>query len=82
MNSPFSRKLYLVSLFPDRMEDLEWPKKLCLQLLILFNLNVFAIQPNIITGGIASRLDAFIVGPFLKFLGMVEVLSTNNHQFS
>ena len=64
------------------MEDSEWPKELCLQLLVLFGLDVFAVQSNFITGGIASRLDAFIVGPFLKFLSVVEVFSANNHQLS
>ena len=43
-------------------------------------LDVFAIQLNFITGSIAGRLDTFIVGPFLKFLGMVEVVYANNHQ--
>ena len=57
-------------------------KELCLQVLISFGLDIFAVQPNFITGGIAPRLDAFIVGPFLEFLGMVEVLSANDHQFS
>ena len=61
------------------MEDLEWPKELCFQLPVSFGLDVFAIQPNFITRSIAPRLDAFIVGPFLKFLGMVEVLFANNH---
>ena len=64
------------------MEDSEWPKELCLQLPVSFGLDVFAIQPKFITGGIAPRLDAFIVGPFLEFLGMVEVLSTNDYQLS
>ena len=64
------------------MKDPEWPKKLCLQLPVLFSLDIFAIQPNFITRSIAFRLNAFIVGPFLKFLGMVEVFSTNDHQLS
>ena len=34
--------------------------------LISFGLNIFGIQPNIITKGIASRLNAFIISPFEK----------------
>ena len=64
------------------MEDSKWPKELCLQLLVLFGLDIFTIQPNFITEKIAPRLDAFIMGPFLEFLGMVEVFSANNYQLS
>ena len=48
-------------------------EELCLQFLVLFGLDIFTVQPNFIIGDIVSRLDAFIVGPFSKFLGMVEV---------
>ena len=61
------------------MEDSEWPKKLCLQLPVLFGLDIFAVQPNFIIRGIAPRVDAFIVSLLLKFLSMVEVFSANNH---
>ena len=50
--------------------------------MVLFGLNIFAVQPNFITGGIAPRLNAFIVGQFLKFFGMVKVLFGNDHQLS
>ena len=82
MDSPILRKLQLVYLFPDRMEDSKRPKKLCLQLPVAFGLNIFAVQPNFFAGGVASRFDSLIVSSFLKFLGMVEVFSANNHQFS
>ena len=48
----------------------------------MFGFDIFGIQPNFIAGGIASRLDAFIVSLFLKFLGMVEVFAANDHQLS
>ena len=64
------------------MEDSERPKELCLQLPVLFDLDIFAIQPNFITKGIALRLDAFLVGPFLKILCIIEVFSANDHQLS
>ena len=62
------------------MEYPERPKKLCLQFAITLGFDVFAIQPNFVTGGIASRLNTFVVGPLLKFLSMVEVFLANNHQ--
>ena len=64
------------------MKHFKQSKKLCLQLPVLFGLDVFAIQPNFITGGIAPRLDAFIIGSLLEFLGIVEILTSNNHQLS
>ena len=82
MDSLFLRKLQLVCLFPDRMEDLEPPKELCLQLPVAFGLDIFAVQPNFLAGGVAPRFDSLIVSSFLKFLGMVEIFSANNHQFS
>ena len=82
MDSPLLRELQLVCLFPDRIEDLERPKELCLQLLVAFGLDIFAIQPNFFTRGIAPRFYSLIVSSFLKFLGMVEVFLANNHQFS
>ena len=82
MDSPLLRELQLVCLFPDRMEDSERPKELCLQLPVAFGLDIFAVQPNFLAGGIAPRFDSFIVSSFLKFLGIVEVFSANNHQFS
>ena len=64
------------------MKDLEWSKELRFQLPISFCLDVFTIQPYLVTEGIASRLNAFIVGSLLKFLSVVEVFSANNYQLS
>ena len=64
------------------MEDLKKSKKLYFQLLVFFNLDIFSIQPNFIARGIACRLDAFIIGLFLKILSIVEIFSINNYQFS
>ena len=82
MDSPFLRKLQLVCLFSDRMEDSERPKELCFQLSVVFGLDIFAVQPNFLVGGVASRFNSLIVSSFLRFLGMVEVFSVNNDQFS
>ena len=64
------------------MKYLKQSKELCLLLPVLFGLDVFAIQLNIFARSIAPRLDALIVGPLLKFFGMVEVLMANDHQLS
>ena len=82
IDSPLLRKLQLVCLFPNGMEDSERLKELCLQLLVAFGLDIFAVQPNFLARGVAPRLDSLIVSSLLKFLGMVEVFSANNHQFS
>ena len=47
----------------------------------MYGLGIFAVQPNFIAGGIASKFDSLIVTSFLKFLGMVEIFLANNHQF-
>ena len=49
---------------------------------VSFDLDIFAIQPNFVTESIASRLNGFVVGSLLKFLSVVEVFSTKNHQLS
>ena len=48
----------------------------------MLGLDIFAVQPNFLTGRIALGFDSFIVSPFLKFLGMVEIFLANNHQLS
>ena len=65
MDSPLFRKLQLVRLLPDRMEHPERPKELCLQLPVAFGLDIFAVQPNFLAGGVAPRFDSFIVSSFL-----------------
>ena len=67
------KKLQFIYLLLDKMEYLEWPKKLCFQISVMLNLDILAIQPNFLIKGIAPRFDFFIVGSFLKFLGMVEI---------
>ena len=54
--------------------------KLGFQLAIPLSSEVFATQPNLVTQGIALRLDSLIVGLLLKFLGVVEILLTNGHE--
>ena len=57
-------------------------KKLDFQLVILLNFEIFAIQPDLVAQGIASRLDSLIMGLFLKFLDMVKILLINDHEVS
>ena len=82
MDFPLFRKLQLVCLFSNRIEDSERLKKLCLQLPVAFGLNIFAVQPNFLARSVTPRLDSLIVSLLLKFLGMVEVFLANSHQFS
>ena len=62
------------------MDHPERPKERYLQLLVMFGLDVFAIQPNFLAKGIASRFDSFIVNLFLKLLGIIKVFLANNYQ--
>ena len=73
------RKLQLVRLILNRMEHPEWPIEICLQIPIVFDLVIFAVQPNFLVGSVIPRFDSFIVSLLLEFLGMVEIFSTNNH---
>ena len=66
------KKLQLVRLLANGMEQPERRKKLCLQLLVALGLDIFAIQPNFLAGGIALRFDSLIVSLFLQFLSIVE----------
>ena len=40
---------------------------------------MLATQPNLISGGIALKLDYFIMGSLLKFLDVVVILLANGH---
>ena len=53
MNSLILRKLQLVSLLLNRVEYLEWPKELCLQIPVPLGFDVLAIEPNLFTWCIA-----------------------------
>ena len=82
MNSPILKKLQLVSLLPDRVEHLERPKELCLQLPVTLGLNILAVQPNFLTGNVILGFDFLIVSSFLKLLGMVKIFLAHNYQLS
>ena len=75
-------KLLLVSLLSSRMEHLERPKELYLQLAVPLGFDKFTIQPNLLARSVALRLDSLIVGSFLQFLGIVEIFATYNDQLS
>ena len=64
------------------MEDLKRPKKFCLQLPVVLGLDILAVQPNFLAGGVASGFDSLILSSFLKFLSIIEIFLTNNHQLS
>ena len=61
------------------MKHPERPKKLCLQLLLMLSLDIFAVQPNFFAKSIALRFDSLIMSSFLKFLGIIEVFLANNY---
>ena len=69
MNSLFLRKLQLVCLLSNRMEHLERPKKLRLQFLVMFALDIVAVQPHFLTGGVTPRFISLIVSSFFEALG-------------
>ena len=48
----------------------------------MFDLDIFAIQLYFVIGGIASKLNTFIMGLLLSFMSMVEVFLVNNYQLS
>ena len=83
INFPSPRKLWLVRLLFDRIEYLEKPKELCLQLAILLSLNVLAIQPYFFAGGVAlDSTNSLVMSLFLKFLDIMKVFVTYNQQLS
>ena len=47
----------------------------------MFSLDLFIIQLYFLIWSIASKLNTFIIGLLLKFLGMIEVFPTNDYQF-
>lgn len=56
-------------------------KKLAFKLLIIFDLIIFAIQPNFIVKCIVLSFNIFIISWFLKFYDMIGILMTNNLEF-
>ncbi len=57
-------------------------KEFSLEFPIPLGFDIFAIQPNFVAWGIASRLRMLVVILLLKLLCMLEVLSADSHQFS
>lgn len=53
-------------------------KKFYLKFLIMFNLNIFAIQQNSIIAYIAFRLNIFIISLHVKFLNRIKQMMANN----
>lgn len=49
------------------------------QFAILFDLEVFAVQPIFVIKNYALELYSIIIGSFFKILSMVEVISIHSH---
>lgn len=63
------------------MKNLKWPKELGFELFILLHPNVFPIKLNFFTWCETAKLHALIVGSFLQFLSVEQVLPTKWYQF-
>lgn len=61
---------------------MERSHKFGLQLLVLFDFDKFAIQPNFVTRRVDSRFNAFVISLLLKLLSVKEVLSTDSYELS
>ena len=81
MDNLFCKKIQFVCVFFNWVQDLKKIEKFGLEFLILLCLDVFAIQPNLLSLSIALRLHAFIMCFFLEFKGVEQVLLTNIHSF-
>ena len=77
MNSLFFWKFEFVGLFVNWIQNLKKIEKFGFKLLILFDFDIFVVQPNFVTKNIAFRLCAFITSLFLKFLDMMKVFTAN-----
>ncbi len=64
------------------MQYLKRSKEFSLKFLIPLGFDVFAIQPNFVAWGIASRLRMVVVISLLKLLYMLEILSADSYQLS
>ena len=71
IDPPSFRQFEFIGLATYQVQNLKRPKKLRLQLLIAFDLDIFTIQPNLLARSVTSRLSSFIVGSFLQFLGVL-----------
>lgn len=61
------------------MKDSNKIKELSLKVAILFDLDIFAVEPNFIVRSIASGFYDLVVSLFLKLLSIVEVFPIHNH---
>ena len=71
MNSLLFWQFKFIGMVTNRMQDLKRPKQFHFQIPIVFGFDIFAIQPNFFAGSITSRLNSFIIGLFLQFLGIL-----------
>ena len=74
------RQFKFIGLATHQVQNLKKLKKLRLQLLIAFGFDIFTFQPNFLAKSITSRLGSFIMGLFLQFLGILQVLSACSHK--
>ena len=71
MDLPLFRQFKFVGLATYWVQNSKKPKELRFQLPIIFDFDIFAIQPNFFAKSVTSRLSSFIVCSFLQFLGML-----------
>ena len=62
------------------MKDLEGSKKLVFELLIPFYFDIFAIQLDFLARSVVMTLYFLVIGSFLLFLYMENVLTANFYQ--
>ena len=63
-------------------KTLEKTQKFDFEFLVLLYLNIFAIEPDLLTQYITPKLHYFIISLLLEVLDMQKVLATNIYQFS
>ena len=80
MKLPLFQQFKFVGLATYQMQDSKNPKKLRLQLLLVFSFDIFTIQPNFLTENVTFRLSSFIIGSFLQFLSVLQVFSIYNYK--
>ena len=60
-----------VGLATYQVQNLKRPKRLYLQLRIVFGFDIFAVQPNFLARSVTFKLNSFIIVSFLQFLGVL-----------
>ena len=80
VNPLFFGQFELISLFVYWVLYSKRTEQLGFQLAIPLSFEILAIQPDLVSWGIALVLVPFIINLLLKFLGVVEILLTNGYE--